>query len=286
LEINEQALGPKHPDTAISLNNLALLHSATGAYAKAEPFYQRALAIEEKALGPEHPDTATSLNNLAALYSATGAYAQAEPLYQRALAINEKALGPEHPDTATSLNNLAALYSDAGAYAKAEPLYQRALAIREKTLGPEHPDTANSLNNLGALSWAADEPAKATPLLERDQVIKENNAGRFLLFGSEARKQAYLQKLGGNTFMNVSFSLTVTGHQAGALGLTNILQYKGRVLDAMSDSVARLRQSVKPEDNKLFEQFAEVAQQLSTLTFQGPGNRPPEVYRKRLEELT
>ncbi len=71
-----------------------------------------------------------------------------------------------------------------------------------------------------------------------------------------------------------------------ALGLTNILQYKGRVLDAMSDSVARLRQSVRPEDSKLFEQFAEVAQQLSTLTFQGPGNRPPEVYRKRLEELT
>src|SRR5262249_10955397 len=50
--------------------------------------------------------------------------------------------------------------------------------------------------------------------------------------------------------------------------------------------VARLRQSVKPEDSKLFEQFAEVAQQLSTLTFQGPGNRPPETYRKRLEELS
>ncbi len=77
----------------------------------------------------------------------------------------------------------------------------------------------------------------------------------------------------------------MTGHQAVALGLTSILQYKGRVLDAMSDSVARLRRSVKPEDSKLFEQFAEVAQQLSTLTFQGPGNLPPEAYRKRLDEL-
>src|SRR5262249_26726792 len=155
-----------------------------------------------------------------------------------------------------------------------------------KVLGPEHPDTAILLTNAALLRWAADEPAKATLLLERAQVIEENNAGRFLLFGSEARKQAYLQKLRANTSMNISFSLTVRGHQAVALGLIRILQLKGRVLDAMSDSIARLRQSVKPEDSNLFEQFTEVAQQLSTLTFQGPGNRPPEVYRKRLEELT
>ncbi|MGY4356327.1 tetratricopeptide (TPR) repeat protein [Bradyrhizobium sp. i1.3.1] len=100
LAIREKALGPEHPDTARSLNNLALLYTATGAYAKAEPLYLRALVIYEKTLGPEHPDTALSLNNLAALYFAMGAYAKAEPLYQRALAIREKSLGPEHPDTA------------------------------------------------------------------------------------------------------------------------------------------------------------------------------------------
>jgi tetratricopeptide (TPR) repeat protein len=37
------------------LNNLASLYRATGAYAKAEPLYQRALAIYEKTLGPGHP---------------------------------------------------------------------------------------------------------------------------------------------------------------------------------------------------------------------------------------
>ena len=63
----EVKLGPEHPDTATSLNNLAVLYDNQGLYAKAEPLYQRALAIREKALGPEHPDTATSLNNLAGL---------------------------------------------------------------------------------------------------------------------------------------------------------------------------------------------------------------------------
>ena len=176
LAIREKALGPEHPDTATSLNNLAVLYEAMGDYAKAEPLYQRALAIREKALGPEHPDTATSLNNLAVLYKAMGDYAKAEPLFQRALAIREKALGPEHPDTATSLNNLAGLYNAMGDYAKAEPLYQRALAICEKALGPEHPDTATSLNNLAGLYDAMGDYAKAEPLYRRALAIQRKSA--------------------------------------------------------------------------------------------------------------
>ena len=52
LAISEKALGPEHPDVAISLNNLALLYRAQGRYAEAEPLLKRALAISEKALGP------------------------------------------------------------------------------------------------------------------------------------------------------------------------------------------------------------------------------------------
>jgi len=44
---------------------LAALYHATGAYAKAEPLYQRALKILEKVLGPEHPMVARVLANLA-----------------------------------------------------------------------------------------------------------------------------------------------------------------------------------------------------------------------------
>ena len=106
--------GPEHPDTALSLNNLAALLSNKGNTAAAEPLYRRALAIYEKVLGPEHPKTALSLNNLAALLSTKGDTAAAEPLYRRALAIDEKTLGPEHPDTASSLNNLASLLLDKG----------------------------------------------------------------------------------------------------------------------------------------------------------------------------
>jgi CHAT domain-containing protein len=70
LRIREQQLGPDHPHTAASLNNLGMLYWAMGRWPEAEPFLQRALQICEQQLGPAHPDTATSLNNLAILLTA------------------------------------------------------------------------------------------------------------------------------------------------------------------------------------------------------------------------
>ncbi len=173
----EKALGPDHPDTATSLNNLASLYGDQGLYTKAEPLVIRALAITEKALGPDHPSTALSLNNLAILYGDQGLYTKAEPLFIRTLAITEKALGPDHPDTAASLNNLARLYNKQGRYTKAETLYIRALSIREKALGPDHPDTATSLNNLAGLYGDQGLYTKAEPLFIRALAIGEKALG-------------------------------------------------------------------------------------------------------------
>jgi tetratricopeptide (TPR) repeat protein len=177
LEIQEQILGPEHPDTATSLNNLAILLDAQGKLAAAEPLYRRTLEIQEKVLGPEHPDTATSLNELASLLQAQGKLVEAEPLYRRALEIQEKVLGPEHPDTAHSLNDLASLLYAQSKLAEAEPLLRRALEIQEKVLGPEHPDTAAGLNNLAALLQAQGKLAEVEPLFRRALEIQEKVLG-------------------------------------------------------------------------------------------------------------
>ncbi|WP_376794538.1 tetratricopeptide repeat protein [Thermogemmatispora sp.] len=141
LSICEQALGPHHPDTATSLNNLALLYHALGRLHDALPLYQRSLSIHEQALGPHHPDTASSLNDLASLYRDLGRFEDALPLAQRSLSICEQALGPDDPDTASSLYTLALLYRDLGRPDEALPLLERALAIYERALGPDHPIT-------------------------------------------------------------------------------------------------------------------------------------------------
>src|SRR5271166_6459442 len=177
LTIDEESLGPDHPNVARDLNNLAVLLRATNRLAEAEPLYRRALAIFEKSLGPEHPNTATGLNNLAELFRATNRLAEAEPLYRRALTIDEKSLGPEHPDVARDLGNLAELFRATNRLAEAEPLFRRALAIHEKSLGPEHPNVATGLNNLAGLFCATNRLAEAEPLYRRALAIYEKSFG-------------------------------------------------------------------------------------------------------------
>ena len=55
LAIREKALGPDHPDTATSLNNLALLLKSKGDYAGAEPLCRRALADCGEGVGAGPP---------------------------------------------------------------------------------------------------------------------------------------------------------------------------------------------------------------------------------------
>src|SRR5581483_8032107 len=79
LGIREQCFGSEHPQTAASLNHLAILHRDNGNYREAEPFYQRALRIREQQLGPHHLDTADSLHHLANLYESQRDYARPNP---------------------------------------------------------------------------------------------------------------------------------------------------------------------------------------------------------------
>ena len=116
--IREQTLGPGHPHTAASLNNLALLYNRLGNYKAALRLCQRALKICEQTLGPYHPDTATSLNNLAETVTNQGDYEAALPLYERALAIREQTLDPLHPDTAASSQQPGSAPQDAEATTK------------------------------------------------------------------------------------------------------------------------------------------------------------------------
>ena len=61
-------LGPDHPDTLTSRNNLAEAYREVGRYAEAIPLYEQALADLERVLGPDHPLTLTLRNNLAEAY--------------------------------------------------------------------------------------------------------------------------------------------------------------------------------------------------------------------------
>jgi tetratricopeptide (TPR) repeat protein len=67
LSIREARLGPNHPDTALSLTNLANVLGDQGDLDTARSLYERALTIYETRLGPDHPDTVRMRRNLAAV---------------------------------------------------------------------------------------------------------------------------------------------------------------------------------------------------------------------------
>lgn len=172
-----EKFGPDNVALALSLGNLAVVYSAQGRYAEAEPLYVRALGIQQEKKGIEHPDVALTLVNLAEVYKAQGRYPEAEPLYKRALAISEKAKGPEHRDVATNMNNLATLYHAQGRYAEAELLLKQALRIFEKAKGPEHRDFAASLNNLATLYVTQGKYIEGESLFRRALAIREKTLG-------------------------------------------------------------------------------------------------------------
>ena len=55
LAIKQKALGPDHLGTAISLNNLAAIHQAQGAYSRAEPLLRRGIAAQSRFLQEQLP---------------------------------------------------------------------------------------------------------------------------------------------------------------------------------------------------------------------------------------
>ena len=62
--MQEDSLGPLHPDLANTLNNLAIVCEITEKPADAERHFRRAYAIATAALEPDHPFVATSRKNL------------------------------------------------------------------------------------------------------------------------------------------------------------------------------------------------------------------------------
>ncbi len=287
LAINEKLKGKEHPDVATVLNNLALLYQAQSNYSGAEPLLQRALAIREQVLPENNTLIASSLNNLAVVYGKQGKYSGVEPLLQRSLAIVEKVLSPEHPHIAYVLNNLAELYASQGNYTKAEPLLRRSLAIRE-ALGAWHPLVANTLNNLARLYQGQGDLSLAVEFNNRSTNIEEHNLALILNTGSEPQKRDYLATLSGST--NATISLHVqhapNNLQATRLALTTILRRKGRVLDALTNSLQALRSRLNLADRALLDSLATTRSKLAALIFKGASNTSQQHSRNQITTLS
>jgi len=77
--LQEQTLGPHHPDLANTLNNLGIVCEMTDNPIDAEHYFRRAYAIATATLAPDHPFVATSSKNLHDFCAARGRPAELPP---------------------------------------------------------------------------------------------------------------------------------------------------------------------------------------------------------------
>ena len=146
----EGLLGPDHPDTLASRNNLAGAYHVAGRLTEAITLYEQVLPDSIRVLGEDHPRTLTSRNNLAYAYKSAGRLTEAITLYEQVTKDCARILAEDHPNTLTSRNNLAYAYESAGRLTEAIQLFEQTLHDCIRVLGEAHPFTATVRENLEA----------------------------------------------------------------------------------------------------------------------------------------
>lgn len=157
-----EVLGPDHPDTLTSLNNLAVACQAMCQMDRAVPLIEDALLPKRKKLGPEHPDSLDSLYNLACAYHRVNREADAAAVFEELFHHEQSRYAPNHWRPAVTQFILGATRLNESKFAGAE----RALLAAEPVLaaGPaeavaKHGQCVRALIRLYE-SWDRAEPGK------------------------------------------------------------------------------------------------------------------------------
>ena len=109
LEIQRRVLGPRHPDTLASMQDLGAVLGYEGHRAEAEKLDRQTLDVERQVLGPENRQTLVTMTNLAVILMQENHNAEAERLLRETLDIEHRLPGPENMDTLNSARFLAFL---------------------------------------------------------------------------------------------------------------------------------------------------------------------------------
>jgi tetratricopeptide (TPR) repeat protein len=153
LDIVRAAPAPEPLEVARWERNLADVYHLQNQNARAEDFYQTALASAESATNAPAGETVQYLQALGDFYRTDGRCDQAEPVLKRALAIRERAIGSDsNPDAeldvAVCCDYLGQTYLAWNKPAQAELFYRRSLAIVEKIAGDDSLDLSPRLMGL------------------------------------------------------------------------------------------------------------------------------------------
>jgi tetratricopeptide (TPR) repeat protein len=201
------------PDSAATLNLLAVVHTSQRRYEAALSCYDRALTLQ--------PDFVQALSNRGAVLKNIGRYDEALESFDRALGA--------HPDHVEVLNNRAGLLQELGRHEEALAGYDRALALRA-----DHPET---LNNRGVTLQALGRHLDALTSYDAALALRPDMVEALLNRGIALHEL----KRFGDALANYNRAISLWPDNAGALSnRANALDRLGRSIEALADYDAAL----------------------------------------------
>jgi len=281
----EQTLKPDSPDLSTFLNTQGRLYMSMGQFEKAEAPFTRCLEIREKQPKPDPIGIALVLGNMGAMYQERADLTRAEASHQRALGMYESSLPANDPLIASTVHNLGVLYGLKRDYDKAEKYLQRALDIRRAASGSRNLSVATTLEALTIIYWLRGDAVNALRTEKEADDIQDRQLANILAIGSEQQKFSFMEALRENTDITLTLRGAFPDPGLDELAATTILRRKGRVLDAMVDTMAAIRRSASEADRAVLTQLATTRSDLARLSLQPPPGMPVADRLRQIDAL-
>lgn len=283
----EEAEAQYGAGSAMALSALRMLASQLQ-YRKqleeARVLHERILASEEAQHGKGAPALQGTLMALAKIAEDQGDFETARRHYEVVLRAQRAAWG--RVQSLGTEMMLAGLDEKEGLFAKAARRMEAVAKGYEASFGPGHPVMSPVVLRVGMMRWAEGKLREAVRIATRAQELLEPTFLLQLQTGTEKDRKSALERSAYHLDAAVSLNAAAPADlEATRLGLLTVLRRKGRLLDAMADTLGSLRRRLGPEERKLFDDLASARARLAALVTKGPQAGEEAIYRKTLAEL-
>ncbi|KAH7815030.1 putative mbre TPR repeat protein [Monocercomonoides exilis] len=190
VETRRKFQGERHPDTALALVDLAIVHKMRGEYDRAIQLLQYALVVQEDCYGSDSIHVASNLFHQGAVYICASRWVEAKEALKQGMLIMMVNGMNEHPDMASAECNLGIVSGQLEKYDEAIEHFEKARLLREKIFGLAHPDTAGVYIHISRQLHAQGLLDEAESYVNKALTILESTAAGMKVQAEEAEKGA------------------------------------------------------------------------------------------------
>ena len=167
LEIRLRELGDEHPDTLRSMFSTAMLLTAKGRWAQAEPYARRVLDSRRRLFGEQDLQTVLSKKLMAEVLQRQGRLVEAEAYRRETMEGCRRLLGEDDPQTLDAVLKLGQVLRWQDRLDEAEVYIERAVAGLRRVRGENDAQTLKTVGIMGMLRVAQGRLPEAEPILRQ-----------------------------------------------------------------------------------------------------------------------